>query len=388
MEPSFFLCLFDLWRVRVKKELCVDCILGNLSSGFKKGNNVKLQESIFACLLSWLKSGDICIMELKDSPLLDIAFQAIAHHPALFDIAVDIVCGMIYETREVRYYMPVIEVILPRLGQLHSLLSSEEDEDRLQGLCRVFAEAGEAYLDLIIDHPQQMQPVLEGVVSCLRLCPLRTLSTTFAFWYSFASCISSPDEKDRSRLFVPVFESTIEAIIGRLRFPLDDSDWSREEMDSFRDFRHEIGDILKDCALVLGGNQALAISLAYLQEYLTRHENGQQCTWQELEAILFSVRSMGSEVRPQDESSLRGIMELFPRLPAFEKVRYTATLVLSRYADWTNCYPELLPFQLNYIAQGLSFQEVAPASAMALESICKFCSKVTSNYLNQISHLS
>ncbi|KAI0235606.1 Nuclear import receptor, partial [Massospora cicadina] len=336
------------------------------------GGIPSLQGKVFACLISWLKSGDIAILELKDSPLVGAAFDAVVQVPELFEMATEIICSMVYETREVQSCMPVVQVLLPRLVQLFAYLKAREhDEDTLQGLCRIFSEAGEAYLELIIEHPQPFRPVVEAIVECLRICPVRSLSATFSFWYSLANSLRVPDE---AALFAPVFETTLHAIIGRLAFPRDSSEWTLEDEDSFRDFRHEIGDILKDCTSRLRG-------------WLQQHEAGAAPAWQELEAALFSVRSMGSEVRPEDKSALRGIMELFPRLPPLEKIRYTATLVLCRYADWTRFYPELLPFQLGYVAQGLDMAEVAPASSMALESFGRYCGEYLVPHLPELGRM-
>ncbi|KAJ9074825.1 Nuclear import receptor [Entomophthora muscae] len=349
------------------------------------GNNSQLQDKVFSCLISWLRSGDISIMDLKDSPLVEAAFDAITQQPALFDMATEIICSMIYETREVQSCMPVIKVLLPRLVKLYEYLrKGEHGDDTFQGLCRIFAEAGEAYLDLIIEHPQHFQPILDAIIDCVRLCPIRTIPVTFSFWYSFSYSLRAPEE---AAMFIPFFQSTVRAIIGRLAYPMDDDDFTLEDEDSFRDFRHEIGDILKDCASVLGGNNALEIVLEGLQQWLQQQGTGAAPPWQKLEATLFSARALGSKVRPEDKTALRGIFELFPRLPVHDKVRYAATLVLCCYAEWTHYYPELLPFQLTYVAEGLNHPEVAPASAMALGHFGKHCGEFLVPHLPELNQI-
>lgn len=41
-------------------------------------------------------------------------------------------------------------------------------------------------------------------------------------------------------------------MIKHLTYPIDVESITAEERDTFRDFRHEMGDVLKDCVLILG----------------------------------------------------------------------------------------------------------------------------------------
>jgi len=100
---------------------------------------------------------------------------------------------------------------------------------------------------------------------------------------------------------------------------------------------------------------------------------------------------MASSVNMSDSTHLPQIIELIisNKLPAHPKIRffpslrhlctiwlnqniengicrYTSTLILGRYAQWTKNNPSTIPTQLQFIISGFSDPEVAPASALAL----------------------
>ena len=71
------------------------------------------------------------------------------------------------------------------------------------------------------------------------------------------------------------------------------------------------------------------------------------------------------------------IMDLLERLPKRPEIRYAATLVISRYAFWTSHHPHTITYQLNFISAGFQNEEVASASALALNNLSKSCAKAS-----------
>jgi transportin-3 len=66
-----------------------------------------------------------------------------------------------------------------------------------------------------------------------------------------------------------------------------------------------------------------------------------------------------------------------PQLPAQPKLRYAATLVVGRYAAWTEKHPEFIPSQLAFISEGFKIEEVMPAAALAMKFLCQSCGPVS-----------
>ncbi len=51
----------------------------------------------------------------------------------------------------------------------------------------------------------------------------------------------------------------MQIIIKHFHYPDDLSSWSSAERDEFKDFRHEMGDILKDIVTLVGQSEALSV---------------------------------------------------------------------------------------------------------------------------------
>jgi transportin-3 len=79
-------------------------------------------------------------------------------------------------------------------------------------------------------------------------------------------------------------------IIKHFHYPEDMNSWTANDKDEFREFRHDMGDCLKDSVTVIGERDALLIPLSIL----TNVFNAEQKNWQDFEAPLFCIRSMVS----------------------------------------------------------------------------------------------
>jgi transportin-3 len=142
-----------------------------------------------------------------------------------------------------------------------------------------------------------------------------------------------------------------------------------------------MGDTLKDCCAVLRTETCL---LAAYQLIMTALARGPEAvSWQEIEAPLFAMRSMGAEVDSNDSIAVPKIMDLIPSLPNHPRVRYAALLIISRYTEWIDVHPQYIPFQLQYISAGFedSDAEVCAASGQALKYMCQDCKQHLTDFL-------
>ena len=292
-------------------------------------------------------------------------------------------CDLIHETQEVQDNVDVIQQIVPRLIALRPELEvHKEDPDRIRGYCRLFSEAGECYKDLIARHPADLLPLVEAVASCAAYPDLDIVPITFNFWYELATTLGRVPSDPSFKPILDIYANLQTIIIGHLHFPADDEQQSAQERDDFRWFRHRMGDTLKDCCHLLGAPTCLRKSYDLVIAALAKPSP----TWQEVEAPLFSMRSMGAEVDPNDDEILPHIMEMLPKLPDHPKIRYAAILVLSRYTQWIDRHPQNLEFQLQYISSGFSMAEedVQAAAAQAMKFMCQDCSQHLVPFLPQL----
>lgn len=346
------------------------------------GLTAQITTAIFETLSSWLAAGEIIPSQVAQTPLFEIAFKSLSSDE-LFDPAVDLLCDLIHETQEIDDNVDVIQLIIPRLVALRpELRTHTEDADRIRGYCRLFCEAGETYTDLIARHPDDLLALVEAVAECAAYEDLEIVQITFNFWYNLATALGRTPQDPSFQSILAIYANLQSVIISRLHFPGDDEQQTAQERDEFRMFRHRMGDTLKDCCHVLGATVCLRKSFDMVASALSKPTP----SWQEIEAPLFSMRSMGAEVDNDDEEVLPHIMEMLPQLPDHPRIRYAAILVISRYTQWINRHPQNLAFQLQYVSAGFEIadENVSAAAAQAMKFMCQDCHSHLVPFLPQL----
>ena len=328
-----------------------------------------VRKQCMTCLASWLRAGGLPARIVARTPLLDLAFQMLASDDQ-YDEAADLLVDLIHETQEIEDNFETIQLLMPRLIELRPAIAPHPDADpeRVKAHGRVLAEAAEWYVPLVVRHPVEFLPLVEALADVARASDLATVRLTSTFWYRLSHARPEP-----SSAIVDVFVQVFDVIVGHLAFPATDAEpLTGEELDEFRQFRHEIGDTLKDCCLVLGSQRCLQRAYDLLS---TAASSG---SWQMVEAPLFAMRSIGAEIEPQESAVVPLIMAAIPNLPAHPKIRYAGILVVSRYTAWIDAHPDHIPATLSFISAGFADadNEVWLAAAQAMKWLCKDCRMV------------
>lgn len=343
---------------------------------------------ILDCLNSWIKECPVEKVVSQDT-LVALVFKGVTE-PATFDAATECLCSILRETRDLDNEN-LIDALFDQLIQLDRFYKDNRaNEDVLAGLTKVFVEAGESWHVLIAKNPGHFSPLVRILLECCG--PNRDLDVvkyTFYFWYELKQMVTLPKFEAARREILPVYVELIHVIIGHLRYPMDTSDedlfdGDKEQEDKFKEFRYEMGDVLKDCCAVAGAQQALQVPFEQINT-LVHQQNPQ---WQLIEAPLFSMRVMAKEVSMKENTMLPVIMQLLLQLPEHSKVRYATTLVLGRYSEWTAAHPEYLEVQLNYITKAFASdttdKDVVSATCQALMYFCQDCASHLVGYLDQL----
>ncbi|PKI85215.1 Nuclear import receptor [Malassezia vespertilionis] len=349
-----------------------------------QGVTPAIQETVFRCLCSWLKAGEVSAMQLAETTLLQFTFDAL-NTDALFDVAVDVFCDLIHETQEIAENRPVVMLILSRLQSLRAVLSAAgDDDDKVRGLCRIFVQAGETYHALFMEHVPEMLPIAQAIFECASYHDLDIVQITFHFWYLLATHVHNAGEAGNANAapYRALYQQLFEIIIRHLAFPQDTL--SGQERDDFRSFRHYMGDTLKDCCCVLGAEACLSRSLEMIETAL--REESPALRWQDIEAPLFSMRSMGAQVDLRDDQVTPRVLAIVPQLPPHPRLRYAGLLVLSRYTEWVEQHPDRIPEMLTFITTGFegADKEISAAAAQALNFLCQDCRAHLGAYLPQL----
>ncbi|PVV05470.1 hypothetical protein BB560_000002 [Smittium megazygosporum] len=382
---------------------------------------------VLDCLSSWLKSGELSLEMLLSTQLLDFAFSALEYEDdSVFETAVDTVCGYIFECKDPSsdttnpekntFFLQSLQALLIKLTVLSEKMkfdksvTEDHDIDKMRGYCRIFTEACDAWVKQMVESPLDFRNLLDSMLFVMQFPCLEVLPMTFGFWNDLSLTINRlsrnmPPEQKKIvfEVYNAVFNSLIEIIIVHLRYPLEYDGfsiqeeapvstiintssfvWTAKDRDDFSDFRHDIGDVLKDSVSVVGQELALQKPYNILVQNLAVASQTNNVPWQLIEAPLFAIRAMGSEISHREDGTMAQIMDLISKLPYHPKIRYASTLVLGRYTEWTFYHPQYIQFQLEYIISGFEIPEVISASSQALKYLCKDCSTYLATYWRQL----
>ena len=268
----------------------------------------------------------------------------------------------------------------------------------MKGVTRIFAESGEAWVVLIARMPAQFRDLVEAVLECcLRDRDRESISITFNFWYELKQYITLEKYLEARATLGDLYSKLVDVMIKHLEFPTPESgdeadlfDGDREQEDKFREFRHTMGDVLKDCCEAIGVTQCLLKAYTLIQHWGQTYGSQASGTnvphWQELEAPLFALRAMGRMVGPDEHTVLPQIIPLLTTVPDHEKLKFQAIMALGRYTEWTAKHPETLEAQLTYVISGFQHQstEVVQAAALAFRFLGVDCAQLLGGHVSQL----
>ncbi|KAK5445198.1 Nuclear import receptor [Exophiala xenobiotica] len=353
---------------------------------------------LYSCIASWLR--EIPTIDVVNSPLLNEIIDAINDNDS-FDAAVDCLCTMFRDTRDVDESLSVIKILYPRVINLRPMIQQSaalEDNDLMKGITRLFSEAGEAWVVLIARMPADFRELVECVLECcMRDKDREAISVTFVFWYELKQCLTLEKYISARASLADLYLRLVDVMVKHIEFPTPENgnekdlfDGDREQEDKFRSFRHNMGDVLKDCCEVIGVTQCLtkayALIQAWGQNYASQVSGTHVPHWQELEAPLFSLRAMGRMVSPEESSVLPNVIPLLTTVPDHEKLKFQAIMALARYTEWTAQHPETLEAQLHYVISGFNHNspEVVQASALAFRFLGTDCQRLLGDHIPQL----
>ncbi|KAF1813335.1 ARM repeat-containing protein [Eremomyces bilateralis CBS 781.70] len=376
-------------------------VLELLSSYAQSSKSAARNPQLMECITSW--SMEVPILDIANSPLLETVFASLEdeENSEAFDQAVECICSIFRETKDVDASLDVINILFPRTVKLKpkiKLAADQEDGELMKGITRVFAEAGENWVVLIARHPKEFRELVECILECaVRDREKDAINSTFIFWYELKQLLTMEKYDEARRGYSDIYSNLVDIMISHLQYPAGEGtsnddlfDGDREAEDKFREFRHQMGDVLKDCCSVIGATECLQKSFILIQQWISTYGSKTTATevphWQELEAPLFSFRAMGRMVSPEENEVLPHLMPLLVQIPDHEKVRFQAVMSLGRYTEWTAQHPETLEPQLNYIMAAFENKsvEVCRAAALSFKFFCSDCADLLKPFVPQL----
>ncbi|CEP62879.1 mRNA transport regulator MTR10 LALA0_S06e05952g [Lachancea lanzarotensis] len=347
------------------------------------------------CINSWAYEFPIDKL-IRINSLMALIFQVLNQgqdaDPESFDVAVECLCTILKETREVAdetITTALYEQLMALQSRIFPIGSIDDFEDHIEtmdGLTRIFVEAGEAWCVFIAKSQAVFKPLVSVllILTC-KNTDLDVVKYTFPFWFNLKQMLVLPRFSEQRSQYENIYGELIDGIIAHLHYPRDGFS-NKEEQDKFKEFRYDMGGVLKDCTAVVGSSKAL--SRPYDKIMLALNQPEPLLRWEDIEAPLFSLRTMAHEVSKSESVMLPQLIPILCKIPEHPKIRYASTLVLGRYTEWTAKHSEFLEMELNYIFDGFQHAngnvDILTASSHALMYFCQDCSSLLSDYVEQL----
>ncbi|KAL0364625.1 UNVERIFIED_CONTAM: Transportin MOS14 [Sesamum angustifolium] len=377
-----------------------------LASGMEIALNVltaclninELTEQVLEAFASWLRLRHrIPASALASHPLVLTALSSL-NSDILSEASVNVISELIHYTAvrnsNAVAQMPLIQVIVPRIMSLKpQLRDPSKDEEDVKAIARLFADMGDAYVELIATGSDESMLIVQALLEVASHPEFDIASMTFNFWHNLQIMLIERDsyvaygsevsvEAERARR-LQVFRSSYEALVSlvsvKVEYPQDYADLSREDQKDFKQTRYAVADVLIDAALVLGGDAALRILYMKLIEAVSNCGQSQHTDWRPAEAALYSIRAISDFVSNTEGEVMPQIMSLLPKLPHQPQLLQTVCLIIGAYSKWLDAAPSglsFLPPLIDILVSGMRIsEETASAAALAFRHICDDCKK-------------
>ncbi|XP_057780714.1 transportin MOS14 isoform X1 [Salvia miltiorrhiza] len=358
-----------------------------------------LSEQVLEAFASWLRLRHrIPASALASHPLVLTALSGL-NSDMLSEASVNVISELIHYTAVrnldgVASQMPLIQVLVPRIMNLKPLLRDpSKDEEDVKAVARLFADMGDAYVELIATGSDESMVIVQALLEVNSHPEFDIASMTFNFWHSLQIILiernnrhpygdeaSVEAEKSPQMLaFRSSYETLVSLVSVKVEYPQDYTDLSREDQKDFKQTRYAVADVLIDAALVLGGDATLKILYMKLIEAVRNCGQGQHTDWRPAEAALYSIRAISDYVSNTEGEVMPQIMNLLPQLPHQPQLLQTVCLVIGAYSKWLDTAPSgpsFLSALISILVSGMSVSEdTAAAAAVAFRHICDDCKK-------------
>eukprot|EP00808_Paulinella_micropora_P004732 g14116.t1 len=350
------------------------------------GTNRILQKKVFECFAAWIKMDMIDPALLCRDSLFQSSFKAL-EVVELFPVACIVLAETFRSTDDFRRYTDLVTQLVPKVLALKPLFQKCSESKNIlacKQLGNVFIEMGESYLHFVLEFSDIAAQTVNLILMLTAHQDKDISSNTFHFWYRLAKVVSKlGDDKpqqaaDCRTKLSPFFLKVLLHLHTVMKYPLDYETWDQDTKDKSKRYREEAGDVLRDCATILGPQRCLQEIFKGLQREITQLKQTWPKDWHGTEASLYCVRMIARQVldmKPPESLVLPHIMKVLPQFARHVQLQYTSTLIVGRYAEWLKDHPDLLSPLFPFVIQGFSKPEILPSSSRSFIFICESCAQ-------------
>ena len=236
-------------------EVCKQC-----QSQANTAEGQALLERMLRATATWLRHHAPESDQLAALPVLPFCFDALGLEP-VFDAASDMIVELVHTAaaaEEAPHLVPPIaERVLTLVARYDNAVAAEDIESA-RAYCRIFAEAGEQFLRVLIRQPEQWAlPMARAVLRGAEHPEPEVAEITFNFWYVLSEelagsgrMLSESERPVAKALFAPLFLQVVHALRVLIELPEDSDGWAPDMQDDFKRFRYAVGDAIFDSCKV------------------------------------------------------------------------------------------------------------------------------------------
>lgn len=348
------------------------------------------QETVLRAVRSWLRYTAVSPQGVVSNPLLQSLLVFLGRDD-LFDVSVDLTVDLVRCYCDVHRDQAVIQWIIPQIMQLQDAFraaAEDEDTDKCLGLCRIFTEMSEAYIEMLLgDQNMGQATVVDMLLDCMEYPEAEVADVTIPFWFRFLDDLQHLYGPNKDAL-VSKYSSNLVRLAGicmhKLRFQDDFPKLPTDKQQDFKGFRQELGDILRDCCQLLGVDAILSHCVQGLQQIFSHPQDQRQ--WEAVEAHLYCFRSIARQIENAKgvniDASVQVVFQNLPQFSDHPAICYTSCLIISRYAEWLKVNSSSLQQQIEFLNSCVMTSahdpqyvewEVARAAATAIRSLAIDC---------------
>ncbi|CEG82569.1 hypothetical protein RMATCC62417_16625 [Rhizopus microsporus] len=369
----------------------VPLVLAQLSNLIFSENET-IRSKVLRCLQSWVQYG----INLEDTyPLLQRT-MAMLGDEQVFEQAVDVLLESMQQNAWSKYHTLRNDLLLcftsHEMKAKFSSSISDNDEETARLLAKLFSAYGETYTDYIAK--ELVDPNIQSLMSMImRLTGFEgyfpadqeVSEIPLNFWYILQETLHDesvlPPPKDNPKLWncaqsaIAMYRELVVILIKNARYPDDGTwnSWNKDTKDKFKIWRRDLGDVMINPYYVLRGDM-LAILLEYASSILDQWTFLPAAS-QELEAALFSLKSISEEVSHDENEHVPRFFDVLARLPneCHIRLKNTVLLLLGSLSEWLKLHPVFLGSVMNYIVPCLSDTRLAQSASTSFADICDTC---------------
>lgn len=381
-----------------------------------------LHEQLVACMLAWVKHGGASRFA-ADEQFLRVLFGFLEAHESVGELVSELVYwagrGDVNEAWLETLGDAIRSVLIPliqrKLGECDGDNRLSEGDAEMRSFMSVLADAGEQFLARLFTTATRTptaNAVLEGILLTMCCRSFAVVELSLSFWEALAQHVENTGSEQLRDAIAPFFARLFRhIIILYLPYPDEQESLSSDEMHAFRDFRHVIGDCLKDCTRVLGGSTSCLLVVEVMLSGGQRVHDDRDLpsiaasdirsalasslpagtSWKPLEAALFALRVIASAVDGRESEVLPALLPALLHIPRHPRLVYAVLLVIGCYADWFAVHAEVLLSHplLAFVAAGFSDAASIPAAAVGLRWLGESCGSILARpaFLGDMLHL-